>query len=700
MTAFVDDQSRRRKRQTEINNVCSDEELSAALKRGPKDQERRKRGCESLLEFGTQYFPDALSKSVSRDHISMAEKIQACTDRGEMFAGAYPRGSGKSTWMKIGILRATLIHPSFYTLLIGATSPFAQKALRDLKHWLRFNDLLFEDYPEACAPIRHLAGSAARANGQHVNGEDTQPRWTGTFIQMATLKGAACSGNVIDVAGITGEIRGRQVARIDGHILRPRAVLLDDVQTRESAKSSVQTGDREQTINSDVRYAAGPNGAIGLMMACTVIYEDDLACRYLDRSKYPEWHGERSRMLLSEPENDELWQEYWDILSDDLRNDAGRERSTEFYRGNRDAMDAGAAVSWEDRFFPEKGELSGIQHAMNLKLSNPEAFASEYQNEPIVIQSDAALPESRQIQTRVNGLGRGVVPEDASTLTAFVDCSEDVLWWMVCAWTPTVDCHILDYGVWPKQRKPYVTLNDCDVTMQQVATADGLSNPSKQAALFHGLKLLKAALCDREWLSDDGESYRVSKFAVDAGWGQQTDTVYKFCRAAASIPSKGFGITAGRKPLEDAAKKRGERSGPGWRYRKADGRSQKQLQIDTNYHKTECFRSLVVNEGDPGGTWLFGKPHNTRPDKVTVDHRMLCDQLTAETRTLTEGQGRTVWEYHNVRKIDNHFLDCLVGCRALALLEGISPIGNIETTKRKAKRSLREIAAAKGLRTG
>lgn len=678
------------------------ESFGHELDRGPLNPDRRTAGEASLLEFGKAYGGAALTKSVSRDHVSMAEKIQACTDRGEMFAGAYPRGSGKSTWMKLGILRATLMHAAYYTLLVGATAPFAQKMLRNIKADLRFNDELMEDYPEACALVRHMAGEARRANGQHVAGKPCQPQWTSSIVQlgMIDLPYAKCGGNVIDVAGITGEIRGRQITRSDGVILRPRAVLLDDVQTRESAKSAVQTGDREQTINSDVRYAAGPNGAIGLMMACTVIYEDDLACRYLDRSKYPEWHGERSKMLLSEPRNDELWQEYWEILSDDLRNDAGRERSTEFYRNRQAEMDDGAAVSWEDRFFPEKCEISGIQHAMNLKLSNPEAFASEYQNEPIVVQADAALPESRQIQTRVNGLGRGVVPEEATTLTAFVDCSEDVLWWMACAWTADVECHVLDYGVWPKQRKPYVTLGECDVTMQQVASADGVNNPTKQSALFHGLKTLKAALCDREWFAEDGEAFRVSKFAVDAGWGQQTETVYKFCRAHSAIPSKGFGITAGKKPLESTVKKRGERSGPGWRYRKADGRNQKQLQIDTNYHKTECFRSLVVNEGDIGGTWLFGKPHNTRADKVTVDHRMLCDQLTAETRVLTEGQGRSVWEYHNVRKLDNHFLDCLVGCRALALLEGISPIGNIETTKRKAKRSLREIAAAKGLRTG
>ena len=82
------------------------------------------------------------------------------------------------------------------------------------------------------------------------------------------------------------------------------------------------------------------------------------------------------------PANETLWQRYAEIRAEGLRAGDRGVAGTEFYRQNREAMDAGADVSWKERF--NHDELSAVQHAMNLKLQDEAAFFAEYQNEPIV----------------------------------------------------------------------------------------------------------------------------------------------------------------------------------------------------------------------------------------------------------------------------------------------------------------------------
>jgi len=62
---------------------------------------------------------------------------------------------------------------------------------------------------------------------------------------------------------------------------------------------------------------------------------------------------------------------------------AGREAATQFYRAHQGDMDRGAPIAWPARFDEKAGEISAIQHAMNLRLRmGPDGFAAECQNEP------------------------------------------------------------------------------------------------------------------------------------------------------------------------------------------------------------------------------------------------------------------------------------------------------------------------------
>jgi len=98
--------------------------------------------------------------------------------------------------------------------------------------------------------------------------------------------------------------------------------------------------------------------------------------------------SERTKLIYAWPTDQSLWDRYAD-----LRRARGRDAATKFYAAHREEMDRGAAVAWPARFDEKAGELSAIQHAMNLRLRmGPEGFAAECQNEPVLQQTaDGAL---------------------------------------------------------------------------------------------------------------------------------------------------------------------------------------------------------------------------------------------------------------------------------------------------------------------
>jgi hypothetical protein len=150
----------------------------------------------------------------------------------------------------------------------------------------------------------------------------------------------------------------------------------------------------------------------------------------LDRKTHPEWHGSRTKMVYAFPTAEKLWDEYRLLRSEGMANgDAGR-GATEYYRANQAAMDAGSIVAWPERFSHD--ELSAIQHAMNLKITRgDEAFAAEYQNEPLSDEGTESQPlQVEALLRRCNRIPAGIIPSQASELTAgiglFVDAKDEV----------------------------------------------------------------------------------------------------------------------------------------------------------------------------------------------------------------------------------------------------------------------------------
>jgi len=581
-----------------------------------------------------------------------------------------PRGSGKTTFALVAALWAVLYGHHGFVLLIAANATKAKELLVTIKTELRTNAQLAADFPEAIAPILALEGITNRAAGQRFNGQPTYITWTDRTVVLPTIPSSPASGAIIRIAGLLGgDIRGQQWKRADGSTVRPSLALADDPQTSRSAKSPSQCDTRERILKQDVLRAAGPGKSLALVACITVIVPGDLSDRLLNPELSPGWTSLRCKTLYAFPTNLALWEEYHARRLESQRVNGDDSAATAFYRKNRKAMDAGAIVAWPENH--KDDELSAIETAMKAYLEDRQGFAAEFQNEP---QLKAAAGEVRvctaaQIAEKVNHIARGQAPLFATHVNAFIDVSQDVLWFAVCAWSQDFDGAIVDYGAWPDQARPYYTLHDLAVTIAD-ELGDGFASLDEQ--LFEALDRLTKDLFARKILRTDGEELRISQVIIDAGF--ETETVKRFCRESASaamlLPSHGRGITARDTPISCWQRKPGQKRGEEWVIGKAaEARGSRHLTFDSNHWKTQTHKRLATNRGGRGSLELYGD----RP----AEHRMVADHLAAEGPLLVKAKGREVAEWKlPPSKPDNHLGDCVVGCAVGASIAGASILGH------------------------
>ena len=625
----------------------------------------RKAACERNFQlFCESYFPETYSLAWSPDHLKVIEKIETAVLRGGLFALALPRGSGKTTITESAALWSMLYGHREFVVLIGATESAALELLDSLKTELEVNERLAEDFPEVCYPVAQLEGIANRCAGQLYKGERTRITWTSNEIVLPTIEGSRASGIIVRVAGITGRIRGMKFKRSDGRSVRPSLVIIDDPQTSESAGSLEQTRKRVRVLAGDILGLAGPGQKISGIMPCTIIRPGDMADIILNRNTHPDWNGEKTRMVYRFPTNMKLWEEYAEIRAEALRTEGNFQKATEFYLANREAMDAGAEVSWEARF--NHDEVSALQHAMNLKFQDEAAFQSEYQNDPLPDDTaDDSLLSVDEICAKINGLARRRVPLKCDRLTMFVDVQKALLFYVVIAWAEDFTGAVIDYGSWPDQHRHEYSLADANPSIQTLFPKAGF-----EGALYAALSALTDECLGREWEREDGAVLKIERALVDANWGQSTDVVYQFCRqsshAGVILPSHGRYVGASSKPMTEYRKQQGDRLGFNWMIPNVAGkRAIRHVIYDTNYWKSFIHARLAVPVGDKGALTLYGR--------IPGAHQLFAEHLTAEYRVKTQGRGRTVDEWKlKPQSHDNHFLDCVAGCAVCGSMLGAS----------------------------
>jgi hypothetical protein len=608
--------------------------------------------------FCETYAAESFPLAWSPDHLTAIGKIEGAVLRGELFAFAMPRGSGKTTLCEWACLWALLNGHRQFIVLIGSDQAIAEQMLDSIKSHLEQNELLAADYPEATYPIRALEGINARARGQTIDGTPTKIEWTADQITLATVPGGASSGAAVRVAGITGRIRGLRHTRPDGKTIRPDLVLIDDPQTDESAASPSQCATRERTLSGAILGLAGPGKTIAGLCTVTVIRTDDLADRLLDRQRHPSWQGERTKLVYEWPDAEDAWSQYAELRREGQRDGTGTGAADEFYRQRQAEMDKGGRVAWNER--KAAGDLSAIQHAWNLRIDRGEAaFNAEFQNAPLADDITTDKLDKRQLALRATKIARGIVPAGHTKLTAFVDVQDRLLYWLVASWSESFGGHVVAYGAHPDQGSSYFEAASARKTLALATPGAGF-----EAALRAGLDETARLLLARDWQREDGVPMRISQLMVDANWGQSTAVVRNFARsspfAAQILPSRGKGVGASGTPM-GPRKNRGDRAGLNWLVGKTAEGTQIEATYDTNFWKTFVSARLRLGLGDPEAIMLHAG-----------HHEMLIEHLVAEFPVRVEARGRSVDEWKSVAR-ENHWWDCLVGCAVAASITGLEP---------------------------
>lgn len=627
---------------------------------------KRLNACQADLERGLRtYFPARFPLPFSPNHQRVIGAIQEAATKGLLQAIAMPRGSGKTTICECAAILVVLFAWHHYVAILGATQKDGRKRLDSVKKELRFNQLLLADFPAACYPIHRLHGITQRARGQTCGGEPTEIYWEKDRIVLPTIAGSSCSSAVIECGGILSAVRGLNFTTPAGEVRRPSFALVDDFQTRRSAKSIIQCEEREAIINGDLMYLAGPSKKIAAVLPITVIRKDDAADRILDRKLNPEFRGIRTQMLDKFPDDLDLWDQYGEKRAEELANDGDGSKATAWYKRRRKKMDAGAVVTWDKRFDRGAGEVSAIQHAMNRYYSDPVAFWAECQNDPGMAFTESAddFLGQREIAAKVSGYPRHAYGDECTATTCYVDVQKELLYYVVVAWAEGFTGYVADYGTWPRQKTQYFALSQVRRTLSK-------EYPGRQldGRIFQGLTDLTSELA---------EVYKISQGLIDAQWGEQRDNVYSWCAQSQQRywPAHGKFIGPAHRPMRHWGKSPGElpltaqraisQMAAHWRSPKPAAGQVRHVTIDTNWCKTFLHRRLLVPMGDRGALSLFSP-------RGGENHRMIADHVTAEKRVPTEGPFGQVDVYQQLPdRPDNHLFDCLVGNCVAASIAGI-----------------------------
>jgi len=647
---------------------------------------QRKADCRGdLKRFCETYRTEVFSKPWSDDHLQVIAAMQEAILSGGKFALAMPRGSGKTTLTEAAALWALLYGHSRYCCIIGATVDAGQQLLESIKTVLETSETLAEDFPEACYPIQCLEGITKRCKGQLLDGERTHISWLASRLIFPTVPGSPCSSAVLTVRGITsGGIRGQKHTTPAGDQVRPDLVILDDPQDDESAASPTQNEKRERIVNGAVLGMAGPGNAITAIMPCTIIQRGDLAARFLDRERNPEWNGIVCKLMQAMPKADALWEDYFALRREDLSAGRGIQRANDFYTSHQTKMDAGAIPSWPERF--EKTERSAIQHAMHLLDRDAATFAAEYQNDPLDPDaSDVVMVQVDQVVGKTHHYRRHRIPNDTEMVVGFVDVQLRLLYYGLAAMKKDFTGHVHDYGTWPKQPTKYFIYGPKVAnSIQRQKTSEGvpLGTLGEEAQIRQALeRLINDDLMQRTWLREDGTEFQIDLLLIDMGW--QDKVVKQFIREspyrARLLPSKGKGVRSGDRKISETPQRPGVEIGDEWILPKATGRKPlRQLHHDANYWKSLVQSRWLSPIGQPGCLTLF--------KAKAIEHRMIAEHCTAETAKRKEGKtGDQVDEWKLKVGRDNHLLDCIVGCHVAASRKGAA-VPNTETKQATKQR--------------
>lgn len=652
------------------------------------DPVRRESCRHNLRLYALTYFHAACWRGFAPYQEEMVTTFQEVILHGGKKARAVRRGGLKSTLARIATAWAVDYGHRRFPVLVGATDDKANEHRDNFLDMLKASELHRADFPE-WTPVMlkranpkkmlRLGRELLTVTAKDERGTIVFPKLDYVYDRFGNaIKCEASECRVSPYSMQSTDVSGLSFVNASGEVVRPDALIFDDVQTPQSAQSFMMTSKRENSICTTFMGLAGLGETIAAIMVCTVREEDDLTMRFCDRKKHPDWDGQTFPILLVEPsskEAKERWAEYGLKLRDGDTPEAGFASATAFYVEHRAEMDAGGIVAWEDD--KEDNYVSALQWCMTIAILQPDYFRCELQQKGARPKGSAIQLEASQLVKRFSNVPRGIVPAWASYLTAFVDSSDHVLWFAVVAWKQDLTSQIVEWGTWPDQGRQQFYKSDLQRMLEHE-----LPGASWEEAFVNAHNRLDEFLLGQDWPTEDGKPRQIDLLLKDWSDGGQKPRIESQIMASKFRsrirPSKGFAPKPGKKPIHlygDVHRDRHTSSF--WVERRTE--QPVHVQFDANIFKANVARRLQTIVGAQSSMMFPGDNES--------ELMLLAEHLTAERALPIVYDGSPGIVYEAIPGRDNDWLDCLVGNAVAASMLGCSLTG--EAQQKRAVRTFK-----------
>lgn len=641
------------------------------------DPLRRWLGEISLLDFGLTYFmtefnPDGsvkvqrmLKRPPSKRMIRFITNLEIAIRKGGNRHVRWPRGKGKSTWIKIAAVWALVYGYRSFVVVIAATKPMAEEATAEIWRFMSEDALFAEDFPEFAVPLRDVALTPQRMRVQTYHGERTHICENTRFAykRFARLAGYPSTGCIIAARGADQAIRGLNIGST-----RPDFIFIDDPQSDDDAKSTGRGG-RVEKIEDRIQgclIALGEtNRIIAAVMASTPIEPDDVSERFADPERHPEWITS-TELFVSAWGPEELMREYLAAYRDDsLRNDPDFNSSRYFYSMNRAAIEEGVEMMDEQDFDASAGEVSAYQHALNMLFTmKRKRFDSEMQMKPTRSQGLFKI-SAGLVAERVTGYDLGVVPPECDQgALAFCDVNAVAgLRWGIMAFGKGRVTTLVAYGSYPPRGVRLFP--------------EGTPEPAIPRYLAPAIRAVAGAIKSTALVTPDGVPVKVRGICFDGGW--QTETVATVCQELDGKDgysvcwSKGYDAKSYSYYHHEKAKSvQGLRSGEMCHtWATANGQY---LAFNSDYWREMAQSSFLADPLTESSCSFFGADKTRHYDFAS---EVCGEELVAKDEHPKYG---TVWQWKKLGP--NHYGDVVYGCMVYGAIRGnYDPIVKLATTE-------------------
>lgn len=315
-----------------------------------KLKEIRRRLFKDFLRFRKYYFKEYHDYPDADFHKELSKLLMDITKgRNTKVAIAAPRDSAKSTIISLEYVIYCVCHKiENYIVIISNSRDQAIGFLRDIKHELDNNELLMQDFPEACD--RQVKPKPA-------------PWKEGEIITPNKVK--------ITALGTDQEIRGRRNKKD-----RPSLIILDDIEQTEPIQNPENINKLEDWVTKSV-LKSGASGSNTIYIG-TIHHYDSLLAKFTGNDAYPGWIKRIYKSIISDPERLDLWDQWRRIFNrkEQYKGKDGKEGATLFFKDNKKIMLKGTKVLW-----PERKSYHDLM--IQREEEGSFSFDSEMQNDPV-----------------------------------------------------------------------------------------------------------------------------------------------------------------------------------------------------------------------------------------------------------------------------------------------------------------------------